>query len=547
MVVVSKFLDTDCLKIAVSKKANTAQPSQRTSAFLIVSSNKLARTEGRIIKKAALAQSKQATQSIKNKRPTLWNNPDSDSDSICDNIWSSSPASLALTDSGQDHLAKPSGLDTMWSCLNTALVPSSTQQNPMPVPSLWHPYSTIHPVPGPTTSTSHSVAYSTATSTVPITDLDGSSMAPTATPPPQFSDLSSMTRCVCQKPFDNGKMVQCNLCDMYSHVGCVVLDPSHSVYACSGCASPESISHGHPIETSSIQDAERSPVTTRSNKKHMVRSLDTHVSCWSGQQHVTTRTRQTLHRQVAEGCADSDVAASYRSCQDRQELDAADIANVSSREVQQPHRLSECAMAAKSPATTIGMAASANDSAGEVTQEYEQPISPSNFDHTPPAFDAESRTSPGSSVEDLGDLENYALDLEVSGLRSWLLARSKSESFFRHLQRQVLYRQYTSYASRENSTIPTPNSTSSSSSSFRAASSSKPSSSNKRRRDDTGDQDDQEDKKRRVARDKSESSCAPRLACFYNKYDPMTYRSNASTLKKFEICGTRGWPSMNKL
>ncbi|THX94060.1 hypothetical protein D6D08_01815 [Aureobasidium pullulans] len=42
-------------------------------------------------------------------------------------------------------------------------------------------------------------------------------------------------------------------------------------------------------------------------------------------------------------------------------------------------------------------------------------------------------------------------------------------------------------------------------------------------------------------------SIATRLACLYNKYDPMMYRSNDQTHKKFEICGLHDFKDMNKL
>ncbi|KAG9868790.1 hypothetical protein KCU77_g104, partial [Aureobasidium melanogenum] len=62
----------------------------------------------------------------------------------------------------------------------------------------------------------------------------------------------------------------------------------------------------------------------------------------------------------------------------------------------------------------------------------------------------------------------------------------------------------------------------------------------KRGRDRRSDKDKQQDKRRRTTPDEPAftSTHIPRLACLYNKYDPMMYRSNAQTLKKFEISST---------
>lgn len=109
---------------------------------------------------------------------------------------------------------------------------------------------------------SHSVSYPTATSTAPVFDprgsftMDFTPVAFTSAPPPQTftNDMSSMTRCICQIPFDDGRMVRCNLCAMYSHSGCVGLDPTQHAYVCSFCASANPMSYGHPVRSSSIQN-----------------------------------------------------------------------------------------------------------------------------------------------------------------------------------------------------------------------------------------------------------------------------------------------------
>jgi hypothetical protein len=71
------------------------------------------------------------------------------------------------------------------------------------------------------------------------------------------------------------------------------------------------------------------------------------------------------------------------------------------------------------------------------------------------------------------------------------------------------------------------------------------SSGGKRRRKEPGQSDERPQKKRRVSKEKSGSS--PRLACFYNKYDPMVYRSSAQSDRRFEICETHGFANMNRL
>jgi hypothetical protein len=206
--------------------------------------------------------------------------------------------------------------------------------------------------------------------------------------------------------------------------------------------------------------------------------------------------------------------------------------------------------APRSPTHNTGVIFLEIDSDDEVTQEYERPVSPSDSDHSISSSDAGSRTS---SERDLNDLDDRFLDTEGSRLRSWLLTRSKSQSFFRHLQRQVACRQHHSSEPRDQSTNSSSKSTSSSSSSSSSTSSvpttlsGSTSSGSKRRRDDAGEKDKQPGKKGCIPRDKDERTSTPRLACFYNKYDPMMYRVNAQTGKKFEICETHDWQDMGKL
>ncbi|CAD0082150.1 unnamed protein product [Aureobasidium vineae] len=117
----------------------------------------------------------------------------------------------------------------------------------------------VHPH---THAKSHSVSYPTATPTAPVFDPRGSftmeytPVAFTSAPPPQSftNDMSSMTRCICQIPFDDGRMIQCNICAMYSHSGCVGLDSSQHAYICSFCVSNNPISYGHPVRSTSMQN-----------------------------------------------------------------------------------------------------------------------------------------------------------------------------------------------------------------------------------------------------------------------------------------------------
>ena len=149
----------------------------------------------------------------------------------------------------------------------------------------------------------------------------------------------------------------------------------------------------------------------------------------------------------------------------------------------------------------------------------------------------------------MDELDNDLLDVGVSRLRTWLLLQStESELFFRNFQRQVTYRQRNSSTRQDQSADTSSRSTSHSSSSPSASSSSGGTSSrNKRRRDDAGDNDGQKENHRRVFPKEAEPTSTPRLACFYNKYDPIMYRSNGQTHKKFGICETHDFQNMNKL
>lgn len=69
----------------------------------------------------------------------------------------------------------------------------------------------------------------------------------------------------------------------------------------------------------------------------------------------------------------------------------------------------------------------------------------------------------------------------------------------------------------------------------------------RRNRDDPSHPESQAEKRRRITGENDNSKPATRFACLYNKYDPMMYRSNDRTGKKFEICETRDFQNMNKL
>ncbi|KAH0343046.1 hypothetical protein KCU83_g8987, partial [Aureobasidium melanogenum] len=163
--------------------------------------------------------------------------------------------------------------------------------------------------------------------------------------------------------------------------------------------------------------------------------------------------------------------------------------------------------------------------------------------------------SVSSSEESMDDLDGLFLDQEVSQLRSWLLRRTKSEHFCQHLQHRLTYERCEGSALQEQSKDSTPRSSShqkssdppSAASSSTAATSCGTSNVGKRRHDNESGEDEQQHKKKRPAQDESECKSAPRLACLFNKHDPVMYRSNAQTNKKFEICGMHDFKDMNKL
>jgi hypothetical protein len=197
---------------------------------------------------------------------------------------------------------------------------------------------------------------------------------------------------------------------------------------------------------------------------------------------------------------------------------------------------------------------SAMDIVVDASQKHERSVSPSDSDRSQSISDTWSRTSSGRPMDDLGDLDHHFLNTESSRLRSWLLIRSKSEPFLQHLQRQVVYQQHDSSTPQDQSTASSSKSASKSSSSSPSTSSSIPttlsggtSSGSKRRRDDSGEKDEQPKNKRRVPSDKGHPTPDLRLACFHNKHDPMMYRSNAQTGKRFEICETHSFENMNRL
>jgi hypothetical protein len=213
----------------------------------------------------------------------------------------------------------------------------------------------------------------------------------------------------------------------------------------------------------------------------------------------------------------------------------------------QPHCLSGHDLVPTSPTAAMSLVVDAS-------QKHERSVSPSNSDQSRSISDTGSRTSSGRPMDDLGDLDHHFLDMESSRLRSWLLIQFKSEPFLQHLQRQVVYQQHDSSTPQDQSTVPSSQSTTKSSSSSPSTSSSIPttlsggtSSGSKRQRDDSGEKDEEPKNKRRVPSDKGHPTPDLRLACFYNKHDPIMYRSNAQTGKRFEICETHSFENMNRL
>lgn len=93
-------------------------------------------------------------------------------------------------------------------------------------------------------------------STAPIFDprasfpVESVPMALASVPMSFTTDMSSLTRCICQIPVDDGRLIQCSSCAMWSHGGCVGLDPlNHPPYVCSFCVNPV-----HPARSSSMQN-----------------------------------------------------------------------------------------------------------------------------------------------------------------------------------------------------------------------------------------------------------------------------------------------------
>ncbi|KAG2167186.1 hypothetical protein JADG_006925 [Aureobasidium aubasidani] len=381
----------------------------RTSVVLTIDANGTARTETRVIEESP-TQPRKDTQSIKDKYPNLWDDSDSDSDTVSANKWPNRHDSLAQSNAGQERSAKMARLDKSSENLEMAQLHRSNstasmktpckaayaaaiqlrrqgsakkQQRPSSVQSRRNTLSSLnssfenlaamdlnkddmhtqtdagsalrqaavnrvsppvqvnravrsdtmpstvsrprqmsqpqrphqlqqvhqlqqtHQPPEPqlfvqaqqiqqprpqrpqhmqhvqqmqtqqlppnnqgythTHAKSHSVSYPMATSTAPVFDPRGSftmDYTPVSFAPPaqqqqqqqQFTnDMSAMTRCICQIPFDDGRMIQCNLCAMYSHSGCVGLDPSQHAYVCSFCVSANPMQYGHQVRSSSMQ------------------------------------------------------------------------------------------------------------------------------------------------------------------------------------------------------------------------------------------------------------------------------------------------------
>jgi hypothetical protein len=190
----------------------------------------------------------------------------------------------------------------------------------------------------------------------------------------------------------------------------------------------------------------------------------------------------------------------------------------------------------------------------EAGEKHERSLSPSNSGRSWPLSNTGSMTSSGRSMDELDDLHNHFLDVEISRLRSSLLMLSKSERFLQYLRYQVDYQRYDSSRPQDQSADSSSKSASTSSSSSPSTSSSIPttlsggnSSGSKRRRDDPGEKDERPKKTRRVPDEKIRSTPIQRLACFYNKYDPIMYRSNAQTNRKFEVCESHDFENMNRL
>ncbi|KAH0172860.1 hypothetical protein KCU67_g1544, partial [Aureobasidium melanogenum] len=151
--------------------------------------------------------------------------------------------------------------------------------------------------------------------------------------------------------------------------------------------------------------------------------------------------------------------------------------------------------------------------------EHEKSANPINSQRFMSLSDTDSTTS---STESTTNIDELFLDMEVSNCRDWLLRRARSGPlatfhrcffttdfhflflFFFFLLDAIFF-----YFILQNST---PKQT-----------------------------------RRCANKNKPEFIPTPRLACLFNKYDPMMYRSNAQTNKKFEICGMHDFQNMNKL
>jgi hypothetical protein len=248
---------------------------------------------------------------------------------------------------------------------------------------------------------------------------------------------------------------------------------------------------------------------------------------WYDQQHALDLTRPRFHRLAMESPAVTDDSTGYRKGHLSSEA----------KELRKRSRLSDYDMA---PTSVFGMVANDTDSADEATQEFEKSISPSNCDYSRLLSDTE-----GSS-NDLYHPTEYLLYAEVPRFGYWLLSLSESRSFFQYLQHQVESRKHDSSTPQDQSTDTSPKSTSNSSfssSSIPTTSSGRTSSGSKRERSGTGSRDEPRDKKRRVAQHRPVFTSTPRLACFFNKYDPVMYSKGM----KFKTCWTHDFQNMNRL
>lgn len=268
------------------------------------------------------------------------------------------------------------------------------------------------------------------------------------------------------------------------------------------------------------------------------------IGQWSSYEHETDLTPQIPNKQMAEACADSDTALGPKARSEHQDRGATKVSNhsLASATRVRGRSLSESGLAPESPLSD--MLLYTIETADYATQRNEQLDSSPDYDHPSPFSDTESETSSGRSTSNLNDLANHLLDLEISRLRSWLIARTRSEAFFRHLQRQVTRVHYDTSTPQNQSTTSSSKSTSNSAPTTSSGGSS---SRSKRRQDDAGGCDERQEKRQRIFQDKPTSTITQRLACFYNKYDPVMYRSNTQTRNKFEICESHNWQDMGRL